>query len=772
MKSNGVHLFGLVLLSLLAGCPDPEPAMGMAEGIFVERLGGAMPRSTSEQLATFERGREVALRRFSKETGLGPTYNLVSCAGCHEKPVLGGSASHYRDFLLVAQVLPDGSYNPVGKNGVQDTFTSDGGRVADPAGVNQTAARNPMPFFGTGLIASLDEEAILANADPDDKDGDGISGRPNYDRGFVGRFGRKAQTVSIEGFIRGPLFNHLGLTSHPLPNALKAKLPVPSALPEQVVRAAALSIITAPQAAAPDEPNFDDDGVPDPELSESDLFDLVSFAMLIAPPLPRPLDDVGRHGQVLFEDMGCASCHTPTLRGPDGLVPLYSDLLLHDMGETFADGVAMGVATGSEYRTQPLWGIAAVAPYLHDGRADTLDDAIRWHGGEGQASRDRYVASADADCEALIVFLESLGGADDTSEGLLPQDAPIPEVGAFAGPRRELSADETARFRAGREIFDRDVFRAEGLGPVFNGDACRSCHFDPVLGGSGPNDVNVLRHGRLLDGDFAAPPFGTITHHHATTAMRPPFWAEANVVEQRQTPPLFGAGLIDQVDTAAIEALADPDDRDSDGISGRVHRLPDGRIGRFGWKAQVPSVAEFARDASSAELGLSVAPQDGLTFGVTQDGDDVADPELSVAELEDLTFFMSELAPPPRRSTRPSLERRGENLFMAAGCGSCHTPALPLMGGGMADLYSDLLLHDVAPADAVGIGDGDAAPHEFRTAPLWGVSQTGPWMHDGQASTLGAAIAAHFAESDTSRRSFEALSAEDQRAVIAFLESL
>jgi CxxC motif-containing protein (DUF1111 family) len=757
-------------LAMLVGCPDPEEHI--AEGIFAERLGDPVGFATEAQRAAFEHGREVAVRRFTPETGLGPSFNLVTCAGCHEKPVTGGSAGRYRDFLLVGQRLPDGSYTPLGVNGIQDQFDTTGRRVASPETANVTAERNPIPFFGVGLLAAIDEEAILAHADPDDADHDGISGRANFDRGFVGRFGRKAQTVSIEGFLRGPLFNHVGVTSNPLPNALKDRLPVPSAAPsEAVFRDGALSIIGAPQAAAPDEPTTDDDGVPDPELSEGDLFDLVSFAMLLAPPAPEPLDETTRVGRAAFERIGCATCHVPTLKGPRGLIPAYSDLLLHDMGPALADGVSMGVATGSEFRTQPLWGIAAVAPYLHDGRADTLDDAIRAHGGEGQASRDAYGALPEAERAALIAFLEGLGGAAEASAGLLPPDAPIPAAGEIGGPDGALDADDEARFRAGRELFDRDMFISEGLGPRFNGDACRSCHFDPVIGGSGPGDVNVIRHGRMIDGAFTAPDFGTITHRHETDGARPPYWSEANEDEQRQTPAIFGLGLIEQVDEAAIVALEDPDDADGDGISGR-RQLHGEDLGRFGWKAQVPSLAEFARDASSAELGLSVPAVEGRTFGATDDDDDIADPEISAAELDDLVFYMASLAPPAPRSLDATAEAAGRAVFERVGCGTCHTPALPTIGGGIAAAFSDFLLHDVAPPGYLGIGDGDAQPRELRTPPLWGLGLTAPYMHDGLASTIEMAIARHEAEGDSSRRAVEALGEADRAALLAFLRAL
>ena len=219
------------LAPLAAGCNDEtgvRPTATEATGIFSD-LGAIRPDATAEQHDTFERGRKVAIRRFTKADGLGPTYNVASCGACHERPVIGGAGARYRQFELVAETLPDGSFQNLGKSGVLDHYTLDPAtRVPTPDKTNVMASRVPIPFFGVGLLAEIPDAAILANADPDDADGDGVSGRPNYDRGFVGRFGRKSQTVSIEGFIRGPIFNHAGITSDPLPDALRNQLPVPS----------------------------------------------------------------------------------------------------------------------------------------------------------------------------------------------------------------------------------------------------------------------------------------------------------------------------------------------------------------------------------------------------------------------------------------------------------------------------------------------------------------------------------------------------------------
>ncbi|NVJ12637.1 hypothetical protein HV826_00475 [Myxococcus sp. AM010] len=738
-------------------------------------LGDVIPFATPEQRESFERGRQVMLRRFTPEEGLGPSFNVASCVNCHEKPVVGGGAGRYRNFLLVGQTLPDGSFVPTGVNGVQPHFTLEGVRRPTDDATNTLATRNPIPFFGVGLLAEIPDEVILRNADPDDSDGDGISGRPNYDRGFVGRFGRKSQTVSIEGFIRGPVFNHMGLTSNPLSEEAKARLPVPSALdglPGASRRADGLRTVRQAQAAAPDEPTVDDDGVTDPEMSEQELFDLVSFSMLTAAPRPDAPTPASAAGQQLFTQLRCDACHVPALEGPRGLIPLYSDLLLHDMGPALDDGIVMKLAGGSEFRTQPLWGIAAAGPYLHDGRADDLDEAIRLHGGEGQRSRDAYVALSHAEQARVIHFLESLGGREQRSDGMLPQDAPVPPTGDWGGPAAALNARDQERFRQGQHLFDRDFGLREGVGPHFNGDSCRACHFDPVPGGAGGLDLDVTRQGIFVDGTFVYPMAGTMAHRHGAVDARPPLDPRSNFFERRQTPSVLGLGLIELIPAARILANEDPDDVDGDGIRGRAHRLADGRLGRFGWKANVPTVHEFVRDALSNELGLTLVDEPGRTFGTARDDDDVADPEVGLPTIETLTFYLASLAPPPRTSARPDLDDAGLALFHDVGCAKCHVPAFPTTDGRDVRLFSDLLLHDVMRDGRRGVEDGEAKVNELRTPPLWGLAQTAPYLHDGAASTVASAITLHGGEAESSRRAYEALSAPERDALLAFLQTL
>jgi CxxC motif-containing protein (DUF1111 family) len=534
-------------------------------------------------------------------------------------------------------------------------------------------------------------------------------------------------------------------------------------------RGGALASRRLAQAAPPSEPLFDDDAVADPELSSTELFDIVSFAMLQAAPQPSAPTPETEHGRALFSQTQCDRCHVPTLESPRGLIPAYSDLLLHDMGAESGDGLQQGLATSTEFRTQPLWGVAAVAPYLHDGRADTLDEAIRDHDGEAAASRDAYLGLTSVEQADVVAFLESLGGIDQRSDGLLPPDAPIGQVGTYAGPARALEPGEAETFAEGRRLFDRDQYISDGLGLNFNGDSCRACHFAPDVAGAGPIDVNVMRHTTIdaATGIETVPAIGTMLHKLTLPGVpRIEPAVDVNTFEPRQTPHAYGLGMIDAIADTTIEANADPDDVDGDGISGRISRVPGDRIGRFGWKAQVPSIREFVRDAMGAEVGMTVPVEDGQSYGAFADGDDVADPELSTDDLDALEFYLAMLAPPPRVENADAIA-----LFDDIGCAACHVVDLPSPLGDVR-LYSDLLLHDVAPESYVGLADFTATGREFRTPPLWGLGSTAPYMHDGSASSVEASIAAHFAEGAQSVAAFNELDDGEKAALIAFLESL
>ena len=287
------------------------------------------------------------------------------------------------------------------------TFTLEGGRTvipADVAGVPVTATqRRAIPVFGTGLFEFIDNATIMANADPDDLDGDGISGRTNSDVNGLGRFGTKAQSNNVEIFTRQPMQNQMGITSDPF---------------EGSGAIVSLGHMAFQASGGMDDPTTDNDGIPDPEIDTQDLGDLIAFTRFLAPPPAKQVLDANElNGQALLTSLNCVACHIPTLNSSKGPVNAYTDLLLHNMGPALADNIGFGTPqastidpshNGSEWRTAPLWGVSLFAPYLHDGRAQTLDEAILMHGGEAQASRDAYDALSQQDKDDLIKFLESL----------------------------------------------------------------------------------------------------------------------------------------------------------------------------------------------------------------------------------------------------------------------------------------------------------------------------------------------------------------------------
>lgn len=356
---------------------------------------------------------------------------------------------------------------------------------------------------------------------------------------------------------------------------------------------------------------------------------------------------------------------------------------------------------------------------------------------------------------------------------------PRPGVGEPGGPMRVLTPEEGELFERGRALFDRDFHRSAGLGaPDMNADSCRACHQDPVLGGAGGLELNVSRFARDHGG---AGPFENLPGGQALSKLRPPFVAgreeyvfgEPDVFEQRQTPSILGDGLIDGIDASAILANEDALDRDGDGIRGVARKLVIGgvtEVGRFGWKAQVPALADFARDALGGELGLTTS-DDGRGFALLADADAHADPELADEDVAALSFFLANLAAPARTGSLAPEVLAGELLFERIGCVRCHVPELP-GAGGPVPLYSDLLLHDVHAGTFRGMAEPDAAAGVYRTPPLWGIRHTAPYLHDGRASTLRKAILAHDGEARAVRQAFEALANHDQQALLAFLNDL
>lgn len=362
---------------------------------------------------------------------LGPLFNNSSCIGCHGGngrglSQIGGGALVSQALIRVSLVAgtPDvpGGDVPVPGIGLQlhdhavgelpdvfvtlswlehaeqygdgavvmlreprlDVHRPDGSPLPPDA---RTSYRQAPGVFGLGLLEAVPDATLLALADPDDADGDGISGRvnmvwdPERQATVIGRFGHKATVPTLRQQTAGAFANDIGLT-----NALF----------------------------------LEPDGRKD--LTDGQLASTITFVSLIAVPAAAPQDAAARRGRALFDELGCASCHVPTLVTGDHAyrelahqtIHPYTDLLLHDMGDLLNDARRDFTAEGGEWRTPPLWGLGLVqvvspgATFLHDGRARTIAEAILWHGGEAEAAREAFRNSASQERDALIAFLQTL----------------------------------------------------------------------------------------------------------------------------------------------------------------------------------------------------------------------------------------------------------------------------------------------------------------------------------------------------------------------------
>jgi CxxC motif-containing protein (DUF1111 family) len=393
--------------------------------------------------------------------GLGPLFNARACQECHLKdgrgnppvgdnravsmflrlsvppgseaerealaskamlripdPVYGGQLQNFAVPGVVAEGEMRIAYEeiPVALNGGETamlrkpTYSVEGLGYGPMAETIQLSPRVAPPMIGVGLLEQIHAGDVLANADPDDADGDGISGKPSMVRDpatgelTLGRFGWKASTPDVRTQSADAFSGDIGIST-------------PAAT-------AAHGDCTVAQAACLEAPN----GVQErlgPVEAPDPVLDLVTFySRNLAVPVRRDTDDPEvLAGKALFYGFGCADCHRPkyvTRRDapqPEHRFQLiwpYTDLLLHDMGEGLSDGAPVGDASGSEWRTAPLWGIGLTETvnghtnFLHDGRARNLLEALLWHGGEAEAARDRVVAATPDERQALLRFLESL----------------------------------------------------------------------------------------------------------------------------------------------------------------------------------------------------------------------------------------------------------------------------------------------------------------------------------------------------------------------------
>lgn len=408
-------------------------------------FGHKSPNLTGNEDAMFEGGEFLfdtgwvsAPSTTSDLDGLGPYFNANSCAACHRRDGRGRPPEPGEAFLglLIRLSIPgQGSQGPtpdenyggqlqgntiskaIAKEGnasvtyteisgsypdgetytlTKPTYTiSDLGYGALHSSVMMSPRVAPV-MIGLGLLERVSESDILSLADEFDADGDGISGRPNYvwdavnqESNVLGRFGWKANQPSLHQQVAGAFSGDMGITSPLFPN----------------------ENITSAQT---DETKDVIHGGT-PEISQ-DFLDLVIFySQHLAVPARRNIESPQvLLGEAKFKEISCTACHRPEMTSDGETIRPYTDLLLHDMGDELADNRPDFEADGNEWRTPPLWGIGLVETvnghtrFLHDGRARNLEEAILWHGGEAEASKEQFKSLSKEDRTALITFLESL----------------------------------------------------------------------------------------------------------------------------------------------------------------------------------------------------------------------------------------------------------------------------------------------------------------------------------------------------------------------------
>lgn len=384
----------IVLAAVLAGV-----ACASDGGDVAREPGEPLPGLTEEQLGRFLLGKAVFDRLTTPEEGLGPLFNQDRCSSCHDLPTSGGSGV---EFVTKATRW---------ENGVCNLLVDEGGdniqQRATPLLMAHGITRETMPpsanarvevpgpaLFGLGLVELIPDEEILSREDPDDADGDGISGRAGRTAdGRLGRFSRKLEVATLFDFNETALRFELGLTTpmNPVEETVNG-VPIPAGT----------------------------DPMPDPEIDERGMNLLTDFVRFLAPSVrgnmaSAAVRDTVERGERLFDEIGCTSCHVPSMRaGPSDVaaldrktVSLYSDMLLHDLGPELGDVCGLN-ASPSEYRTALLLGLRFRTDYMHDDRAPSLRRAVLLHEGEATRIRDAFERLTVEEQGSLLRFLSIL----------------------------------------------------------------------------------------------------------------------------------------------------------------------------------------------------------------------------------------------------------------------------------------------------------------------------------------------------------------------------
>ena len=404
-----VIVSGFIISIIIISCDEFLPTAPESSEILNEPIEGLTP----SQLAAHLKGDEQFGKIFAVGDGLGPIFVNTSCENCH---IADGKGHPFIQLTRFGKMNPDGTFDTMTEyGGPQLQQRSIAGYPPEEIFSEATGISVFMPpaVTGLGLIEAVTDAVILALADPDDLNGDGISGVPNYvdppdyfqpkpgfhipnNGKYIGRFGRKAGAITILQQVIQAYHQDIGITSDFLPEDL-------------------YNYMIGPGTG---------DNVPDPEISVSVVKSVEFYIRTLKPPPRRNQDDAEViEGENIFNQINCSGCHVPTLvSGPSEVEALnqkefypYTDMLLHDLGAELDDYYTEGTAKTSEWRTTPLWGLGlgknsqgGMNFFLHDGRAKTIDEAIFFHGGEALNSRIGYYNLSQADKQKLLKFLESL----------------------------------------------------------------------------------------------------------------------------------------------------------------------------------------------------------------------------------------------------------------------------------------------------------------------------------------------------------------------------
>lgn len=393
----------------------------------------------------------------------------------------------------------------------------------------------------------------------------------------------------------------------------------------------------------------------------------------------------------------------------------------------------------------------------------------------------------------VLSFIVAVIMAGVACEKIMPKSPPDDEL--LDGPLEGLTGEQNQIFLRGDVAFNDEVFTTQtGLGPLFVATSCGSCHAGD---GKGHPFSTLTRFGQTdATGNKFLHAGGPQLQHRAIPGFQPERIPVGATFSHFTPPANTGLGFLDAVTDSDLLALADENDVDGDGISGRPNwiQAPDyavirkdgveqaGKyIGRFGKKAAAYDLLHQTAAAYNQDMGIT-SPFEPID---TYSGHEI-DPEVSFQTVQDVVFYLKTLKAPIQRNQNDPAVVNGKQIFMSTGCGKCHTPTLTTGPSPIAALshktffpYTDLLLHDMGPELNDGYTEGSATAAEWRTPPLWGLglsknSQGGNYflLHDGRAKTIEAAILLHGGEAQKSRSNFQQLKQSEKDNLLKFLESL